>query len=60
MGRGFNKPLSRKLDDSVELALQGSRAFAHLNVLAVFSDWRVDLSLGPGLGLLKAQEFGRG
>lgn len=59
-GIGVNKPLGRKLDDSVELALQGSRTLAHLDVLAVFSDWRVDLSLGPGLGLLQSQKFGRG
>lgn len=47
-----NKPLCGKLNDGVELALQSSWTFTHFNVLAVFSDWRVDLSLGPGLGLL--------
>lgn len=54
---GVNKPLGGKLDDGVELALQGGWTFAHLNVLAVFSDWRVDLSLSPGLGLLQTQKF---
>lgn len=39
MGKGVNKPLGGELDDSVELSLQGSRTFAHLDVLAVFSDW---------------------
>ena len=57
---GVNKPLGGKLDDGVELALQGSWTFANLNVLAVFSDWRVDLSLSPGLGLLQTQELCRG
>lgn len=59
-GRGVNKPLGWKLDDSVELSLQGSRTFAHLDVLAVFSDWRVDLSLGSCLGLLQTQKFSGG
>ncbi len=57
-GRRINKPLGGKLDDSVELALQGSRTFAHLDILAVFSNRRVDLSLGPGLGLFQTQKFG--
>lgn len=39
MGKGVNKPLGGELDDSVELSLQGSRTLAHLDVLAVFSDW---------------------
>lgn len=58
--RRVNKPLGGKLDDSVELSLQGRRTFAHLDVFTVFSDWRVDLSLGPGLGLLQTQEFSGG
>lgn len=57
MGRGVDKPLGRKLDDSVEFSLQCSWTFAHLDVLAVFGDWRVDLSLGPGLSLLQTQKF---
>lgn len=57
---GISKPLGGKLDDSVELPLQGSRTFAHLNVLAVLSNWRVDLSLRPGLGLLQTQQFSGG
>lgn len=59
-GRAVNKPLGWKLDDSVELSLQGSRTFAHLDVLAVFGDWRVDLSLGSCLGLLQTQKFSGG
>ena len=57
---GLNKPLSGKLNDSVELPLQGCRTFAHLNVLAVLSNWRVDLSLRPGLGLFQTQQFSGG
>lgn len=57
-GSGNNKPLCGKLDDRVELSLQGSRAFAHFDVFAVFSDRRVYLCLGPRLSLLQAQEFG--
>lgn len=57
---GLNKPLGGKLNDSVELPLQGCRTFAHLNVLAVLSNWRVDLSLRPGLGLFQTQQFSGG
>lgn len=60
VGSGVDKPLSGKLNDSVEFSLQGSWTFAHLDILAVFSDWRVDLSLGPGLGLLQTQKFSGG
>lgn len=58
--RDFDKPLCGKLNDGVEFPLQSSWTFSHLNVLAVFSDWRVDLGLGPGLSLLQTQEFGGG
>lgn len=54
----YGKPFCGKLNDGVEFSLQGSWALAHLNVLAVFSDWRIDLSLGPGLSLLQTQKFG--
>lgn len=60
IGRDYDKPLSGKLNDSVEFPLEGSWTFAHLDVLAVFRDWRIDLRLGPGLGLLQAQKFGGG
>lgn len=60
MIRDYDKPLCGKLDDGVEFSLQGSWTFAHLDVLAVFSDWRIDLSLGPGLSLLQTQKFGGG
>lgn len=59
VGSEDDKPLSGKLDDSVELSLQGSWAFAHFDVFAVFSDRRVYLGLGPCLSLLQAQKFGR-
>ncbi len=58
--RRVNKPLGWKLDDSVKFPLQGSRTFAHLDVLAVLSDRRVDLSLSPGLSLLQTQKFSGG
>lgn len=58
VGSEDNKPLCGKLDDSVELSLQGSRAFAHLDVFAVLSDRRVYLCLGSRLSLLQGQEFG--
>lgn len=55
-----DKPLCWKLNDGVEFSLQSSWTFAHLDVLAVFRDWRIDLSLGPGLSLLQTQKFGGG
>lgn len=58
VGSEDNKPLCGKLDDSVELSLQGSWAFAHFDVFAVFSHRRVYLGLGSRLSLLQAQEFG--
>ena len=48
-------PLGGEVDDSVELALQGAGALAHLDVLAVGA-----AGGDAGLGLLQRQQLGGG